>query len=79
MNTSTDTTTDRPAASTLLDPMFDALHGTRRYTTMTVDGGYGATYTCATLDDACALAEADGYDVLDVTVHDTLVCLVIAD
>ena len=42
------------------------------YPTMTVDGGYGSSFTAATTDAAIALAEAAGYKVLDV-MDDTLV------
>jgi hypothetical protein len=37
------------------------------YQTMTVNGGRGSDYEAVTDDEATAMAEADGYTVLDVT------------
>ena len=38
----------------------------KKFTTMTVGGAYGPTWSCDDIDEATAVAEERGYDVLDV-------------
>jgi hypothetical protein len=53
----------------------------RTYRTMTVDGGYGSSFTATNDDDAIRQATAAGYQVMDITdqAFTTDLILVIAD